>query len=65
MHGKRNYTDIEVNNISLYAALREFEADMKEHTILGDDVVFPRDIALERAAGSYATAAHKRAQLKL
>ncbi len=39
---------------SLYAALREFEADMQEHTILEDDVVFPRAIALEKAAETYA-----------
>ncbi len=39
---------------ALYVALREFDADMKEHTLLEDDVVFPRAIALEKAADSCA-----------
>ncbi len=38
----------------LHVALREFETDMKEHILLEDDVVFPRAIALEKAADSCA-----------
>jgi regulator of cell morphogenesis and NO signaling len=38
---------------ALYTALREFEADMKTHTLLEDDMLFPRAIALEKAADSH------------
>ncbi len=32
------------------APVKEFEEDMQEHTVLEDDVVLPRAIALEKAA---------------
>ncbi len=38
---------------TLCASLGEFEADMEEHTVLEDDIIFPRAIALERAADSF------------
>ncbi len=45
--------DADIVYQTLYASLRVFEADMQEHTVLEDDTVFPRAIALEKAAAGW------------
>ncbi len=40
----------------LYEGLKHFEEDMLEHTVLEDDVVFPRAIALENAIDGHRAA---------
>ncbi len=38
-------------HVTLYAGLREFEADLRQHVHLEDDILFPRAIELESAVG--------------